>query len=126
MKTSASPARRCSTAWPSGFARSSEALLVAGFQHPREIVFTAGIARQVRQVAIGIACYRRLDLDHIGTEIRQHGCGCGRCDEARAVENLEAFENAVFHREVAPVSFCWSCSATWNRSSLRSEDSCRI
>ena len=82
-----------------------EALLVAGLQHPGEIVLAGGISRQVRQVAIGIARSRRLDLDHVGAEIRQHGGGRGRCDEARAVQNLEAFEDAVFHGDVAPVTF---------------------
>ncbi len=81
-----------------------KALLVAGFQHPREIERTVRVSRQVRQVAIGIACYRRLDLDHVGAEIRQHGCGRGRRDETRAVQNLEAFENALFHCGVAPVT----------------------
>ena len=82
-----------------------QASLVAGFQHPREIVLAVRIARQIRQVAIGIAGSGRFDLDHFGAEIRQHGCGRGRCDEARAVQNLEAFEDAVFHGEVAPVIF---------------------
>ena len=81
-----------------------EALLVAGFQQPREIVLAVRIARQIRQVAIGIARARRLDLDHVGAEIRQHGGGRGCCDETRAVQNLEAFENAFFHGVVAPVT----------------------
>ena len=80
-----------------------QAPLVAGFQQPGEIVRAGGIARQIRQVAIGIAGSRRFDLDHLGAEIRQHGCGRGRCDETRAVQNLEAFENAVFHGALAPV-----------------------
>src|SRR5258705_11205619 len=68
-------------------------------------MFTVGVARQVRQVAVGIARSGRLDLDHVGAEIRQHGCGRGRSDKARAVQNLEAFEDAVFHGGVAPVTF---------------------
>ncbi len=82
-----------------------EAPLVAGFQQPREIVFALGVARQVRQVAIGIAGAGRLDLDDVGAEIRQHGGGRGRCDEARAVQNLEAFKNTLFHGGAAPVTF---------------------
>ncbi len=83
-----------------------QAALVAGFQEPGEIVLAARIARQVRQIAIGIARARRLDLDDAGAEIRQHGRGRGRSDEARAVQYLEAFEDAVFHNEFAPVTFC--------------------
>ena len=82
-----------------------QAALVAGFQEPREIMLAVRVARQIRQVAIGIARSRRLDLDDLGAEIRQHGCGRGRRDEARAVQNLEAFEDAVFHNEIAPVTF---------------------
>ena len=82
-----------------------EAPLVAGFQQPREIVLADGVARQVRQVAVGIAGSGRLDLDHVGAEIRQHGRGRGRCDKARAIQNLEAFEDALFHGGVAPVTF---------------------
>ena len=81
-----------------------EALLVAGFQEPGEIVLAHRIARQVRQVAVGIACYGRLDLDHVGAEIRQHGGGRGRCDETRAVQYLEAFKDALFHVGAAPVT----------------------
>src|SRR3979411_821219 len=56
-------------------------------------------------MAVGIAGYRRFDLDHVGAEIRQHGCGCGCRDETRAVQNLEAFEDALFHGGFAPVTF---------------------
>jgi len=63
------------------------------------------ISRQVGQVAIGIAMAGRFDLDHVGAEIRQHGRGRRRCDETRAVQNLEAFEDALFHGGVAPVIF---------------------
>jgi hypothetical protein len=86
-----------------------QASLVAGLQQPGEIVGTGGIARQIRQVAIGIARSRRLDLDHFGAEIRQHGCGRGCCDETRAVQNLEAFEDAVFHGALAPVIVVGFC-----------------
>ena len=79
-----------------------EALLVAGFQHPREIMLAVRVARQVRQVAIGIAGAGRLDLDDVGAEIRQHGGGRRRGDETRAVQNLEAVKNTLFHRGVAP------------------------
>ncbi len=79
-----------------------KATLVAGFHQPGEVMFAMRVSRQVRQVAIGIARAGRFDLDHLGTEIRQHGCGRGRCDETRAVQNLQAFEDAVFHGEVAP------------------------
>jgi hypothetical protein len=91
-----------------------KAALVAGLQQPREIMLADRIPRQVRQVAVGIAETRRLDLDHLGAEIRQHGCGRGRCDETRAVQDLEAFEDAVCHGKVAPVISCWFCSACWN------------
>ena len=84
-----------------------KALLVTRLQHPREVMRTRGISRQIRQVAIGIAEARGFDFDHVGAEIRQHGCGGWRCDETRAVENLEAFEDALFHGAVAPlVSAC--------------------
>lgn len=82
-----------------------QAPLVAGFQQPREIVLAARIAREIRQVAVGIARAGRLDLDHVGAKIRQHGSGRGCCDEARAIQNLEAFEDAFFHGGVAPVTF---------------------
>jgi hypothetical protein len=86
-----------------------QAPLVAGFQQPGEIVLTCRIARQIRQVAIRIARSGRLDLDHFGAEIRQHGCGRGGCDETRAVQNLEAFENAVFHGALSPVIVVGFC-----------------
>ena len=79
-----------------------EALLVAGFQHPREIMLAMRVARQVRQVAIGIAGDGRLDLDDVGAEIRQHRGGGRRGDKACAVQNLEAVENTLVHRGVAP------------------------
>ena len=87
-----------------------ETPFVAGFQQPREIMLAARIARQIRQVAIGIARARRFDLDHVGAEIRQHGGGCGGCDETRAIQNLEAFKDAFFHDVDAPVTFVgFSC-----------------
>ena len=80
-----------------------QALLVAGLQHPRVIVLAGGVSRQVRQVPVGIAEARRLDLDHVGAEIRQHGGSRRRRDETRAVQNLEAVKNAFFHSAAAPV-----------------------
>ena len=80
----------------------TSASLVAVLQKPREIVLTDGIARQVRQVAIGVARARRFDLDHVGAEIGQHGGGGGGCDETRAVQNLQAFEDALFHGATLP------------------------
>ena len=82
-----------------------QAPLVAGLQHPRIIVLAGRVSRQIRQVPIGIAEARRFDLDDVGAEIRQHGGGRGRCDETRAVQNLEAFEDAFFHSAAAPVLF---------------------
>jgi hypothetical protein len=59
----------------------------------------------VGQIAVGIAMAGRLDLYHLGAEIRKHGCGRRRCDETRAIQNLEAFEDVVFHDGLAPVNF---------------------
>src|SRR5712671_1426468 len=82
-----------------------EALLVARFQHPRKVMFAVRIAGQMRQVAVGITRSRRLDLDDVGAEIRQHRGGRGRRDKTRAVQYLEAFKNAFFfHVGIAPVT----------------------
>ena len=79
-----------------------ETSLVAGFEHPREIVLALRVAGQVRQVAIGVAGARRLDLDDVGAEVRQHGGGGRRGDEAGAVQNLEPVENTLVHLGAAP------------------------
>jgi len=68
-------------------------------------VFALGVARQIRQIAIGIAGAGRFDLDDVGAEIRQHGGGRGGRDKARAVQDLEAFKNTFFHGGAAPVTF---------------------
>ncbi len=73
-----------------------QALLVPGFQQPGEIVLAGRIARQVGQVAVGIAGAGRLDLDDVGAEVGQHGGGRGRRDEARAVQNLQACRKCPF------------------------------
>src|SRR5439155_10884081 len=95
-----------------------EALLVAGFEQPGEIVLAGWIAWQVRQIAIGVTGAGRLDLDDVSAEIRQHGRGSGRSDEARTVQNLEPCKNAFFHRGVAPSLLLFppagiSAAASW-------------
>jgi hypothetical protein len=60
------------------------ALLVARIELP-------GIGFTGQQSAIGIAL-ERLDLDHLGTEVRQDsGCG-GPGHEACAIDDLQALE----------------------------------
>jgi len=65
-----------------------EALFVAVFEDPSVIVLARGIAGDLRQRTIRVAAPGRLDLDDIGTEIREHRRGRGGRDEARAVDHL--------------------------------------
>ncbi len=69
-----------------------EAALVARTEHPRVILIAPGMAGKLRQMPVRISRSRRLDLDHIGAEVRQNRGRRRRCDEAAAIDHLQAFE----------------------------------
>ena len=90
------PAQHGLSRWQAEIER--QALLVAPVEHK------ARIARQPRPdgwgraSTVGVAGPRRLDLDHLGAEIRHHRRCCRPGDKARAVDHLQPIEDALGHR----------------------------
>src|SRR3977135_1530658 len=69
-----------------------EAALVARTEHPRVILIAPGMAGKLREMPVGISCSRRLGLDPVGPEVRQKRGRRRCCDEAAAIDHLQAFE----------------------------------
>src|SRR5262245_60846352 len=75
----------------------SKPTLVARCQQPGVILSGLWHGGQRRNSPVGVARARRLDLDHVGAEIRKDSCCSRRGDETAAIENLQAFEHQLRH-----------------------------
>jgi len=93
-----------------------DAALVARAQHPAVIVLVRALRRAGPRVqrAIAVAFARWLDLDDVRAEVRQHGGGRRRGDEARAIDYLQPAEQPLAHELSLPVCVIgWFAFARW-------------
>lgn len=74
-----------------------ETFLVPVIENPEIILIGLGHAGNMPELAIAVAYYRGLDLDHTGAEIRHDRRGDRTGNIARAINHQQIAKNTLFH-----------------------------